>query len=124
MFLTGLKMLNVVFASNSKCDILLLCKVNLELAKLLEDSYQYRIAIENIRVCLENIDKFRSEYLKRGVEGKYDKLLPFSLTSSNIRLGQALSQIKEKYLNQKKTTAQILRIRKRRENGEKKLTQK
>lgn len=122
IFLVGLKILNLVLASNKKTDMLLLCKVNLELAKILEETYQYSTGIQNIRVCLESIEKFRADYLNRGIEGKYDKLLPFSLTTSNRKLGQTLERIKERYLREKRSIAQMLRIRGRKENGQKRLT--
>jgi hypothetical protein len=53
--------------NNQKGDILLESKINLELGKLLEENKLYKIAAENIKLCLGKLRKYRDEYLSKGV---------------------------------------------------------
>lgn len=59
VFLRGLKVMNIVMVNNPKGDTLLSAKISLELAKLLEENKLYKIAADNIRLCLDNLRKFR-----------------------------------------------------------------
>jgi hypothetical protein len=44
IFLKGLKVLNLIMINNQKSDVLLQSKINLELAKLLEEMKLYKMA--------------------------------------------------------------------------------
>lgn len=59
IFLKGLKVLNLIMVNNKKSDILLQSKINLELAKLLEENKLYKMAAENLKLCLDKLRTFR-----------------------------------------------------------------
>jgi len=78
-----MKILNIIMVNNPKGDILLESKINLELSKLLEENKLYKMATENVKLCLGKLRKYRDEYLAKGVDGSSDKLLPFCVTNSS-----------------------------------------
>jgi hypothetical protein len=88
--------------NNANSDILLLSKINLELAKLLEEQRQYRIASDNLRLCLDRLRVFRDEYLSKGVDGRNDKILPFSISCSPKIIANTIEKMKISYNNQRR----------------------
>lgn len=89
--------MNVIMVNNHKGDILLAAKINLELAKLLEENKLYKVAADNVRLCLDKLRSFRDDYLSKGVEGNADRLLPFTITCSNAFIKQTITQMRDKY---------------------------
>jgi hypothetical protein len=67
IFLRGLKVLHLILLENPKADMILLCKLNLELCKLLEEEMDYRTAADNLRFCLNKLESRRNNYLQRGL---------------------------------------------------------
>jgi hypothetical protein len=94
--------MNVIMVNNPKADILLSTKINLELAKLLEENKLYKVAAGNVKLCLDKLRRFRDDYLSKGVEGNADRLLPFSITCSNADIKLTITQMREKYHQQRR----------------------
>jgi hypothetical protein len=122
IFLRGLKVLNIIMVNNPKGDILLEAKISLELAKLLEEAKFYKMAADNLKLCLDKLRKFRDEYLAKGVDGAQDKLLPFSVTCSNAAIRQAVTNMRQAYAQQRRTIEKMLRVQERKNKGEKALS--
>lgn len=97
IFLNAFKVLNLILINNPRSDILFVSRVNLELVKLQEENQEYRAAGDNVKMCLDRIRVFRDDYLTKGVQGNADRLLPFSLSSSNILIKETLSRMKDKF---------------------------
>ena len=114
IFLRGLKMMNIIMVNNPKSDILLESKINIELAKLLEEGKFYKMAADNVRLCLDKLRKYRDEYLAKGVDGASDKLLPFSITCSNVEIKRVIEEMKVNYSKQRRRIEKALRINERR----------
>jgi len=49
-------------------DIVLLCKINLSLAKFLEEDKESQLAADNLRICLDRVIKYRNQLMTRGVD--------------------------------------------------------
>lgn len=111
IFLKGLKVLNLIMINNQKSDILLQSKINLELAKLLEEMKLYKMAAENIKLCLDKLRKFRDEYLSKGVEGSNDKVLPFAITCSNNKIKSSIEAMRKKNYEQRRYLERVNRIK-------------
>lgn len=123
VFLRGLKVLNIILVQNSKADMLLLCKINLELCKLLEEDGDYKTAIDNLRFCVAKTEDRRNAYLRRGLDSKFDKPLPLSVTCSNVVVEKTLESMKQAYIKQKLFILKQLRINERKSKDQKGLTE-
>jgi hypothetical protein len=99
--------------NNSKTDILLQCKITLELCKMLEDSKMYKMAADNLKLCLDRLRLFRDEYLSKGVEGIHDKILPFSVTCSSSQIKRTVEAMKKKFYEQRRHLEKANRIKDR-----------
>jgi hypothetical protein len=63
------------------------------LLKLLEEEKEYKQAFENAKMGLDRIRQYRDQYLSQGLKGNQNKLLPFSLTCSNIKIKETLTKM-------------------------------
>jgi hypothetical protein len=50
----------------------------------------YKMAAENLKLCLDKLRKYRDEYLSKGVDGSSDKILPFAITCSNNKIKSSI----------------------------------
>ena len=116
-------MMNIIMVNNPKSDILLESKINLELAKLLEEAMFYKMAADNVKLCLDKLRKYRDEYFAKGVDGAADKLLPFSVTCSNVEIKRVIEEMKKSFSQQRRKLEKQLRIQERKDKGAKRLTQ-
>ena len=82
----GLLVLNDILFKIPYCDIIQLCKMNLSLAKFLEEDKELGLAVDNLNICLDKIVKYRNDNLSRGVNSSKDLFLPFSITCSNRKI--------------------------------------
>lgn len=113
IFKEGLIVLNEILFNIPYTDIVLLCKVNLSLAKFLEEDKEPQLAVDNIKVCLEKLVTYRNERQKRGVDSSQDLFLPYAVTCSNYKIAQMIADMRESYVNHKNTITREMRIKQR-----------
>ncbi len=89
---------------------MLLLKVNLSLAKLLEEVEEYMIAVSNLQICLRRVEDYRNNKLARGIESSKDLFLPFSLTCSARKIKQMVIGMKEQYIQVKNDINRRIRM--------------
>ena len=98
-------------------DVVFLVKVNLGLAKLLEEGGLYEICASNLQSCIDRIELFRNKRLARGVDSKRDSFLPFSLTCSARKMKIMTTAMKESYVRTKNQINREIRLRDRQLHG-------
>lgn len=72
--------------------------------------------MENAKMCLNRIRQYRDQYLTRGLKGNQNKLLPFSITCSNIKIKDTLSKMQKKFKEQRNYIRKLKRIQNRKAN--------
>lgn len=92
-------MLNEILFKIPYVDIILLCKINLSLAKFLEEEKEPQIAEENLKICIDRIIAHRNQITVRGVDSSKDLFLPFAITCSNYKIDDMLSKMREAWVN-------------------------
>lgn len=122
-FKKGLKLFNQISNRNERVDVLWLCKVNLELCKLLEegalqspneDCRDVVEAIQNLRLCLQKLINFRDQLVERGVESQRDLHVVFTLTCSNAKIRETTQRMLAQYIDSKNQINKLCRILNRR----------
>lgn len=86
IFKEGLLVINEILFKLPYVDIIELCKINLSLAKFLEEDRESQLAADNLEICIDRIIAYRNAKLARGVDTSVDLFLPFSLTCSNRKI--------------------------------------
>lgn len=92
IFKEGLIVFNQILFKLPSVDIILLCKINLTLAKFLEEMREFKTAVVNLRTCLEKVVQYRDEKVARGVESQSDVFLPICLTTNNKKIKQMVQK--------------------------------
>lgn len=67
-------------------DIILISKINLSLAKFLEEDREPMIAADNLKECINRVIAYRNQLVTRGVDSTQDLFLPFAVTCSNRKI--------------------------------------
>lgn len=90
-------------------DIVWICKMALELAKLLEQTNRFKEAAQILRTAQDRICTYRDEKLQRRLRSRLDLLLPFSLTCSNYKIQSMFEQMKVTYFQWKLSLERTIR---------------
>jgi hypothetical protein len=116
--------LKIAEANDYEQDIIWICKMALELGKLLEQQARFKEAAQTLRTAFDRITWFRDEKLHRRLRSKLDLLLPFSLTCSNAKIEAMFGQMKTKYFEWKLSLERTIRQTRRRKAKKKALNPK
>ncbi|CAD8200548.1 unnamed protein product [Paramecium pentaurelia] len=121
IFKNGLLVLNEILFKIPYVDIILLCKVNLSLAKFLEEEKEAQVAEENLKICIDRIIQHRNSLTVRGVDSQKDLFLPFAVTCSNFKIDEMMNRMREAWINQKNQINREIRIKNRSNNKKQQL---
>lgn len=111
-------------ANDYEQDIIWICKMALELAKLLEQQARFNEAAQTLRNAYDRVSWYRDEKLQRRLRSRLDLLLPFSLTCSNAKIGVMFDRMKVRYFEWKLSLERTIRQTRRRKAKKKPLTAK
>ena len=115
----GLKIMNRIIQQTNKPDIIWTAKLNIELARMLEEEGDQLAAVQALRFCLDKILEYRDEQVARGVDKKNDVFLPACLTCNNIKISETIREMKESYIEWKNSLNRKIRKFKREKHGKK-----
>jgi len=93
--------LKVVSSNEYEQDILWICKMGLELGKLLEEQKRFKEASQILRNVFDKVTNYRDEKLQRRLKSEFDLLLPFSITCNNNSIGEMIEGMKTRYFSWK-----------------------
>ena len=107
--------LKVVSSNEYEQDILWVCKMGLELGKLLEEQFRFKEAAQTLRSVFDKIVVFRDERLQRRLKSDLDLILPFSITCNNDKIFEMVDAMKKRYFSWKlgleRTIRRIRRVK-------------
>ena len=86
-----------------------MCKLNLQLSKLLEISKEYKSAAQNLRYCIAKVIEYRDKIIIRGPDSKLNAFLPTTISVSQYKIDQTLQKMKETYVNSKNQLCRLIR---------------
>lgn len=101
--------LKIAEANDYEQDIIWICKMALELAKLLEQQARFKEAAQTLRTAFDRICWYRDEKLQRRLRSRLDLLLPFSLTCSNYKIQAMFDSMKARYFEWKLSLERTIR---------------
>jgi hypothetical protein len=116
--------LKIAEANDYEQDIVWICKMALELAKLLEQQARFKEAAQTLRTAYDRLSWYRDEKLQRRLRSRLDLLLPFSLTCSNTKVDSMFGRMKSRYFDWKLALERTIRQTRRRKAKKKALTSK
>ncbi len=61
-------------------------------------------------MCLDRIRNYRDHYTAKGIKGNQNKLLPFSITCSNLKIKDTLDKMQVKFREQRNYIRKLKRI--------------
>lgn len=90
--------MNRIIMQTNHVDAIWTAKLNIELARLLEDKKQQLQAVQTLRFALDKIIEYRDQLYARGVNKDFDVFLPGTLTCNNIKITETVDSMKSAYI--------------------------
>jgi hypothetical protein len=89
--------IKIVTSNEYEQDVLWVCKMGLELGKLLEEAVRFKEAAQILRYIYDKICAYRDEKLARRLKSRNDLILPFSITCNNLQIEAMIGDMRESY---------------------------
>jgi hypothetical protein len=99
--------------------MILYLKVSLSLARLLEDTNEFRTAVQGLRASISKTVQYREEKMRRSVDYQENALTGMCVSVDNRRIMEAEDKIMDNFRDWKD---QVLRKEREREKRDKNLT--